>query len=105
MSQYFIAGYNNNHLITVGWDRPMRTFFASVIDAVVQENDKEEEEYVLLWLGTKYDECKDINDLKVSLAEYAIIPNDIIMQCQQDAKIPFSSAPLQQSIEDLFNSP
>jgi hypothetical protein len=102
MSQYFIAGYEDHHQVIIGWDQPMRTFFASVIDTVAEEN--EEEESVLLWLGTKYDEYKDINDLAVSLADYAIIPDDIIIQCQQDAQVSFSPSPLQQLTEDkLFN--
>lgn len=101
MSQYFIAGFEDHHQIIIGWDQPMRTFFVSVVDTVAEE--KEEGEYVLLWLGTKYDEYKDINDLAISLADYAIIPDDIILQCQQDALVSFSPTPLQQLTEDVFH--
>jgi hypothetical protein len=102
MSQYFIAGYMDHHQVIVGWDQPMRTFFASVINTVAQEN--EEGEDVLLWLGTKYDEYKDINEIAVPLADYAVIPDDILIQCQQDAQVSFSPSPLQQLTENIFDS-
>jgi hypothetical protein len=66
----------------------MRTFFASVVDTIAEE--KDDEDYLLLWLGTRYDEYKDIHELAVSLADYAVIPVEIIAQCQKDAQVPWS---------------
>lgn len=110
MSRYIIdRDYFNRNLdslpenleVVVGWDEPLRTFFAIVEDFSREETD--EQDTVLLWLGTTYDEIKDISELQRLLAPYATVPDDIVRQCQQDSGQPFNPSPLQRQVESWFD--
>jgi len=48
---------------TLGWDRPMRTYFAMVYDRATGPADDEE----LLWIGNRYDELPTIDALEERL--------------------------------------
>lgn len=63
-----IPALKEGHEVVVGWDRPMRTFFAQVTDPT-----REEEDQILCWAGGLFDEHKSVDGLAAAIAEYAEI--------------------------------
>ena len=98
MSRYAIN--SDKYSIHVGYDQPMRTFFATVEDP----NLPEDEDSLLLWIGTKYDEIKLVDELQLSIADYTRLNDEIIQNLEADSKQPFKSTPLQQLTENLFST-
>lgn len=100
MSRYQINPYQSDlYLIYVGYDQPMRTFFATVEDQTIAED----EDSLVLWLGTSYDEIIDPQQLGQLIAGYASIPESVLTQLKNDKRKPFSPSPLQAWAEDLFH--
>ena len=64
--------------IIFGWDRPLGTYFASVIDL-----NEEEDDYPLIWLGTTQSEHLDpmsfLDSLEKSLTDAGIL--DVLRSC------------------------
>ena len=52
----------------------MRTFFAQVHDLTKEESEND----LVLWIGDNYDEIKSLKGLIEAIAEYAVIPEDIL---------------------------
>ncbi|MBW4533194.1 MAG: hypothetical protein KME09_04590 [Pleurocapsa minor HA4230-MV1] len=96
MSKYKID--SEQYLIYVGYDQPLRTFFATVEDL----NLSEDEDGLLLWVGTDYDEITDLNQLDCLVAEYSSIPDEIILKLDEDSKQPFEPSPFQIQTETFF---
>lgn len=59
----------------IGWDGPLRTFFFSVLRNA--DEDDEDHNNVLCWLGTSDEEIRAIDDFLLSASKWAIIPDDI----------------------------
>jgi hypothetical protein len=55
--------------IVVGWDTPLQTFFLEFFE-VAKDND--EEDKILLWLGTQPGELPTVADLESALASDAL---------------------------------
>lgn len=56
----------------VGWDRPLRTFFAQVF-----EHDEAEKEAAVIWDGTGLDEIGSAAAALAIVAPYAIVPDGL----------------------------
>ncbi len=56
----------------VGWDRPLRTFFAQVF-----ERDEAEEEAAVIWEGTGLDEIGRASAALAIVAPHAIVPEGL----------------------------
>jgi hypothetical protein len=97
MSRYKID--SEQYLIYVGYDQPLRTFFATVEDLNLCEEDEGE---LLLWVGTGYDEITDLNQLDCLISEYFSIPDEIILKLDEDSKQPFEPSPFQIQAETFF---
>lgn len=83
MSRYEITGDDPNMRITVGWDRPLSTYFAQVISP---EADEESEDYILLWIGCRPYEIATPEALIKPLARY-VTPSETILQCLRADRI------------------
>jgi hypothetical protein len=71
MSRYLFE--NNRYAITIGWDSPLNTFFATVFD-----NERESEFFEpLIWLGTQVGEYPDVHQFLSTLSQ-KMSENDII---------------------------
>lgn len=84
MSRHTIrAKTPERHEITVGWDRPLRTFFAHVHDRDIlrridaEEISEDDEDPIILWVGGKHGECPTVEELAQRLEPYADIPAEI----------------------------
>lgn len=97
-SRYHFPGLKPNHLISVGWDAPLTTFFAQVFDS--SSNDDEP----ILWLGLEPMQIPTLEMLVKELAEVATIPPDILQHLEQDHDQPWSPSPLQLLNRKLYES-
>ncbi len=68
--------------IVVGWDPPLRTFFANVID--VEKDEADDDAATLLMVGCRYDEIPTVTKLQERIAEYAVIPSDLLPVLEQE---------------------
>ena len=96
MSKYRID--SDRYLINVGYDQPLRTFFATIEDPSLPDKD-----CLLLWVGNSYDEITTLNQLYVVTCNYFTMPDDIILKLDRDSQQPFQPTPLQIQTENLFN--
>jgi hypothetical protein len=65
----------------VGYDPPLGTFFAQVIDPTRPEDD---ERHVPLWVGTDVKEIISVAALVTALHDWAVIPEPITTQLATD---------------------
>lgn len=73
MSQYPLAAIRSHHVVVVGWDEPLGTFFGQVFDST----DPEEPENIILWVGTGIRELETVWALAAVLQPYAVIPEPL----------------------------
>ena len=113
MSRYKIN--SNRYIIHVGYDQPLRTcllrlyaeetsaqavrFFATVEDPNLPEDDPN---YLLLEVGTNYDEIRSVAELAQSIADYCSIPYSIVTKLEENSIEPFEPSYIQSLAEDLF---
>jgi hypothetical protein len=80
MSRYTIPALDPAFTIAIGWDRPLSTFFAIVTDERLNDDD----DRVLLWIGTDTAEIPRADDLAAPLAPYAVLTEDHIATLRAD---------------------
>ena len=81
MSRHEVTAKDASHIITVGWDNPMQTFFAQVER---QQKDEDPRDPILLWLGTEHAEHITPYDLVPLLEPYALLDVQTIKQLNAD---------------------
>ena len=96
MSRYRIPSKDKTHETYVGWDNPLQTYFAQVIDENVDK------EWVIFWVGGVPGEVSTVHSLEESLKEYADIPLDIKEKLQVDFNKRTEPTPLQKLGMKLF---
>lgn len=82
MSRHMIQATSpaHQHLeICVGWDRPLGTFFAQVLDTTDEFEDEE-----LLWTGTSLGQHLTLDGIIDALRPWAAIPPDVVMALLED---------------------
>lgn len=81
--------FNNQHyIITIGWDSPLNTFFATIVDEEVENGFDEP----LIWLGTQLAEYQNVHQflhtLRQKLNEKGIIdvtlPDSLTQMLEKD---------------------
>lgn len=75
MSRHEIRPRDPAHKIIVGWDPPLCTYFAQVIDR--QKEAAGEDEKFVLWIGCSYREISEIEELRIRIKPWAYINGDI----------------------------
>jgi hypothetical protein len=104
MSRYPISAIDPKHYVVVGWDSPMASFFAEVIDQTLEaaidrgEISEDDADPLILWIGATLGEIPTLEQLQRAIASFATIPNDIVEQLQSDYDQPWSPSPMQQSM-------
>ena len=79
MSRYTFSG-NQPHLrIVVGWDRPLRTYFAQVWDGGELGAGA-----LVLWAGAGPDRVQTVEDLADLLAPHGEIPDAVVAQLRDE---------------------
>ncbi len=80
MSRHCIPAFTQQYNIVVGWDWPIRTYFAQVlyIDAI------EREDHIRVWIGTSFDEIQTPEELRQPIAAYGALTDDMIACLRAD---------------------
>lgn len=81
MSRYRIPTSTPGVTVVVGWDNPMSTFFAQVAR---EQDDNDERDPVILWLGGRIGEIGRAVDVAPRLAPYARLDPDMLAQLEAD---------------------
>ncbi len=74
MSRHQLSPLNPAYEVAVGWDRPLRTFFAHVIDTSADEAD---DGRTVLWIRTDAGAVPDPAMDVQAVAPYAVIPAEL----------------------------
>jgi hypothetical protein len=108
MSRYLIPAIQVEHRIVVGWDSPLASFFAEVIDLNVEaaiergECSEEDVDSTILWVGTMLGEIPTLEQLQAEIAPFALLSTDIVEQLQSDYDQPWFPSPMQQSTRQFI---
>lgn len=100
MSQYIVD--HPTLLVLVGWDNPLQTLYASVIDPARLLDDEESHDAYLLWVGVTYGAIKDVETLAGLLDPWAKIPAEIADKLGQDMAARTPPTKLQQLMTRLM---
>jgi hypothetical protein len=84
MSRYTIEALDPGLTVTIGWDNPLQTFFAQVSRRDVGDDADDEADPVILWLGGTPREVPTNEALATGLADYAVIPADVVEALHRD---------------------
>lgn len=95
MSRYTVTAIDPRYSIELGWDAPMTTFFAQVLDSTI-DIDEEEVDPIVLWVGDSDMAIPTIDQLQAAIASYAILSPEVIEQLQADYDRTWTPSPLQQ---------
>lgn len=99
MSRHELPAKRPGTSVVVGWDNPMMTFFAQVLD----EQAEEDADPVLLWLGTQHGEVTRPEDLVRPLAPFADLTAPHLEQLRADRVADLDCGPsLLQRFGSLF---
>jgi len=91
MSRYRIPAQDPALTVIVGWDNPLATFFAEVVDPSIEED----EEAYLLWIGTALQAIPTVAALQAQLAGWATLPPVIVAHLSRDQQAATPPTPLQ----------
>lgn len=69
MSRHEIAAHNKAHKVVVGWDPPLQTYFAQVIDRTADEAGWDDK--FVLWVGCRPREIPEIDQLANIIRRHA----------------------------------
>jgi hypothetical protein len=83
MSRHEIQGTDPRLTVTVGWDNPMQSFFATVVRNP-DPDDSEAEPETVLWLGQTQREILTPEALTLPLAPFAALSAETLAQLRQD---------------------
>lgn len=81
MSRYRIPADDPRYDVIVGWDDPLETYFATVFDTIVTEDDAAA---CRLWAGAALRALPTVEALRNCLQAYATIPPEVVAQLRQD---------------------
>jgi hypothetical protein len=93
MSRYRIPAENPQYEVIVGWDDPLETYFATVFDTTV---DEDEDDACVLWVGGALRALPTVALLQEALQGYAAIPEEVVVQLHHDAATTTPRTPLQE---------
>jgi hypothetical protein len=86
MSNYTVTPKNPDHTVMVGWDAPLNTFFAHVIDEIKNEDEKGRDVY---WVGCRPNEILDLQTLLTGIQPYVVLTttaySDLVHKLERDA--------------------
>ena len=81
MSRHIIPAYSDRFEVIVGWDRPLNSFFAQVLDRQMTDT---AEDPVVVWVGTDHSEIPRAENLQQHIARYAVITRNILTTLDAD---------------------
>lgn len=83
MSRHDLTPFDPAHEVTVGWDPPLRSYFAQVLDTA---GDEEDGTYEVLWIGIRLQEVLNPAAVIAAVAPFASVPADLLGQLARDRR-------------------
>lgn len=74
MSRYPVTPHDDRYSVDVGWDAPMKTYFAQVEDL----KSPDDHNAMVLWMGAHPNEIQTVQQLQDGVAPYATIPKQTL---------------------------
>ena len=84
MSHHELDALKPAHKVVVGWDPPMHTYFAQVLDTAGSEDDGT---YEVLWIGTRFQEVLNPATVIAAVTPFATVPADLLHQLARDRRV------------------
>lgn len=81
MSRYFVRCFDDDLVVSLGWDEPLGTYFAQVEPPGPGDPDD-----LLLWAGTVPGEILEVNRLPVLVGPWANLKPSLLAQLQADRR-------------------
>lgn len=81
MSRHHLVAVDPAHEVVVGWDRPLRTFFAQVTNVIA---DEDSDARTVLWIGGGREEVPNPATAVHAVAPYAAVPADLVQTLRSD---------------------
>jgi hypothetical protein len=91
MSRYYIPPQQPGPTVIVGWDNPLCTFFAHVVDPAIEDD----EAACLLWIGTAPAAIPTVAALQAQLTGWATISSAIVDCLTHEQQTATPPTPLQ----------
>lgn len=92
MSRHEIPARDRGLFVVVGWDNPLQSYFAQVARPEGPDND-EDDDPMLLWVGTEPREVVTVEDLARHLAPFADLSDETAAQLRADRAAKLGQAP------------
>ena len=89
MSRHEIPALDQSLSVVIGWDNPLQTFFAQVARSAAADDD----DHMLLWVGTEPREVITVEDLARHLAAFADLSDETAAQLRADRAAKLGQAP------------
>ena len=102
MSRHTIPALIPDISVELGWDSVLMTFFAQVVR---DQDDDDEIDPMLLWLGTTPNEIARAEDLAGALEPYAILTSEHIEQLRADRAESLDQGPTPLQRQTLAHDP
>jgi hypothetical protein len=83
MSRHELDPLNAAHEVVIGWDPPLRTYFAQVFDTAADEESDGRE---VLWIGTGFREVPDPTAVIAAVTPFASVPAGLLDQLTRDRR-------------------
>lgn len=83
MSRHDLIPFDPDHEVVVGWDPPLRTYFAQVLDTAA---DEESDDFEVLWIGTGPHEVLNPATVIAAVTPFASVPADLAEQLACDCR-------------------
>jgi hypothetical protein len=93
MSRYTLEGNRKGLSIVVGWDNPLKTYFAQVWDGGGPGQGE-----LRLWIGAGRDRVPTAEALADLVAPYGELPADVLAQLEEDSELRTGPTPPQQPL-------
>jgi len=99
MSRSHFPAQDPRFTAVVGWDNPLATFFAQVVNPSIDDDD---EAYVL-WIGAAPQAIPTVAALQAQLTGWATIPADIVAHLACDQQVATPPTPLQRWARQILD--
>jgi hypothetical protein len=112
MSRYYLTCPDPRYFAVIGWDPPMRTFFAQVVDREklrISERDKPAAEVqydyrnVTLWHGTEKGEMQEVTNVESVLTGYVTLSEEMKQTLLAEQAASRNQSRLQRDLLDRFS--
>lgn len=97
MSRYNVPSHDGLEHV-VGWDNPMQTFYAQILDPSRPEDQSE----VVLWVGDEPKALPTLEALKGAVQGRIAIPTDVVDKLERDFMGRTAPTPLQRWVIERF---